>query len=100
MGFAFRGAPESSTAEAASQKIPVVGHVEPEVGVIRAAAAGQQLEHLDAFLEAALADSAPMKTSLTQGRIFNMRNWPSLDFIELRKIDQLAGVVARSGVYI
>lgn len=91
---------ESIIHEAAQQRIPVVGHVEPDVGVMRAAAAGQQLEHLDSFLEAALADSAPMKTSLTQGRIFTMRNWPSLDFIDARKVDQLAGAVARSGVYI
>jgi imidazolonepropionase-like amidohydrolase len=91
---------ESIISEAAQQKIPVVGHVEPDVGVVRAAAAGQQLEHLDSFLEAALADSSPMKTSLTQGRVFNMRNWPSLDFIDAGKIDHLAGVVARSGVYV
>jgi hypothetical protein len=91
---------ESIIDEAARKRIPVVGHVEPDVGVVRAAAAKQQLEHLDSFLEAALADSAPMKPSLTQGRIFNMRNWPSLDFIDSRKIDQLAGAVARSGVYV
>ena len=91
---------ESIISEAAQQKIPVVGHVEPDVGVVRAAAVGQQLEHLDSFLEAVLADSAPVKTSLTQGRVFNMRNWPSVDYIDSRKIDQLAGVVARSGVYI
>ena len=91
---------ESIIHEAAQQGIPVVGHVEPDVGVMRAAAAGQQLEHLDSFLEAALADSAPMKTSLTQARIFNMRNWPSLDYIDSRKVDQIAGAVARSGVYI
>ena len=91
---------ESIISEAAQQDIAVVGHVEPDVGVERAAAARQQLEHLDSFLEAALADSAPMKTSLTQGRIFNMRNWPSLDYIDSRKIDRLAGVVARSGVYV
>ena len=91
---------ESIISEAAKENIRVVGHIEPEVGVTRAAAAGQQLEHLDAFLEAALADSAPMKVSLTQGRVFSMRNWPSLDYIDPRKIDQLAGVVARSGVYV
>jgi imidazolonepropionase-like amidohydrolase len=89
---------ESIIDEAARENIPVVGHVEPDVGVARAAAAGQQLEHLDAFLEAALADAAPMKVSLTQGRVFNMRNWPSLDYIDSRKIDQIAGEVARSGV--
>jgi imidazolonepropionase-like amidohydrolase len=91
---------EAIVSEAASEKIPVVGHVEPEVGVLRATATGQQLEHLDAFLEGALADSAPMKTSLTQARIFNMRNWPSLDHIDSRKVDQLAGAVARAGVYV
>lgn len=91
---------ESIVREAARETIPVVGHVEPEVGVLRATAMGQQLEHLDAFLEGALADSAPMKSSLTQGRVFNMRNWPSLDFIDTGKIDQLAGAVARSGVYV
>ena len=91
---------ESIISEAARERIPVVGHVEPEVGVARAAAAGQQLEHLDSFLEAALADSAPMPTSLTQGRVFRMQNWPSLDYIDSRKIDQIAGVVARAGVFV
>jgi cytosine/adenosine deaminase-related metal-dependent hydrolase len=91
---------ESIISEAASESIPVVGHVEPEVGVTRAAAAGQQLEHLDSFLEAALSDSAPMTASLTQGRVFRMQNWPSLDFIDAKKVDALAGVVARSGVYV
>lgn len=91
---------EAIVDEAKRENIPVVGHVEPDVGVARAAAAGQQLEHLDSFLEAALADSAPMTASLTQGRVFSMRNWPSLDFIDSRKIDRLAGVVARSGVYV
>ena len=41
-----------------------------------------------------------MKVSLTQGRVFSVRNWPSVDYIDPRKIDQLAGVVARSGVYV
>jgi hypothetical protein len=91
---------ESIVDEAAKQGIRVVGHVEPDVGVMRAAATGQQLEHLDAFLEGALADTAPMKMSLTQGRVFSMRNWPSLDYIDARKVNQLAGAVAKAGVYI
>jgi imidazolonepropionase-like amidohydrolase len=91
---------EAITDEAKRQGIAVVGHVEPEVGVLRAAAMGQQLEHLDAFLEGALSDSAPMKESLTQFRIFNMRHWPSLDHIDPGKVDKLAGAVARSGVYV
>jgi hypothetical protein len=29
-----------------------------------------------------------------------MRNWPSLDYIDSRKVNQLAGAVAKAGVYI
>ena len=42
---------ESVVAEAARNGIRVVGHVDPRVGVARALAAGQQVEHLDNYLE-------------------------------------------------
>ena len=37
--------------EAERRRIPVVGHVDPDVGVARALRAGQQIEHLDNYLE-------------------------------------------------
>jgi imidazolonepropionase-like amidohydrolase len=86
--------------EARRVRIKVAGHVEPAVGVARALETGQQLEHLDAYLEAVLADSAPSKASLTQGGVFAMRNWPSLDYIDNRKVDSIAGATARAGAYI
>ena len=86
--------------EARRRKLPVVGHVEPELGVRRAIAAGQQLEHLDAFLEGALADSAPMRVSLTQFGVYQPKNWPSLDYLDDGKLAELIRLAARSGVWI
>jgi imidazolonepropionase-like amidohydrolase/glyoxylase-like metal-dependent hydrolase (beta-lactamase superfamily II) len=82
--------------EAAKRRIRVVGHIDPAVGVARTLETGQQIEHLDSYFEAALADSAPMKISVTQGYVFNPSNWKSLDYIDDRKLDQLAGATARA----
>jgi imidazolonepropionase-like amidohydrolase len=82
--------------EAARRGIRVVGHVEPEVGVARALEAGQQIEHLDSYFEAVLADSAPMRASLTQQGVFRLQNWASLDHVDDRKIAAIAGATARA----
>jgi imidazolonepropionase-like amidohydrolase len=86
--------------EAAKKRIPVVGHVDPQVGVARALETDQQLEHLDSYLEAVLADSAPSRTSLTQQFVFNTRNWASMDFVDDRKIAQIAGATGRKRTWI
>ena len=85
---------------AKARGIRVVGHVDPAVGVRRALEAGEQIEHLDSYLEAVLADSAPMRESLTQMNVYRNQNWASLDFIDDRKIDQIAGATARAGVFV
>jgi imidazolonepropionase-like amidohydrolase len=85
--------------EAAQRRLRVVGHVEPEVGVERALKAGQQLEHLDAYFEAVLADDAPMKRSLTQYGVFDTTRWASLDHMDDVKIRAIAGATARAGVF-
>jgi imidazolonepropionase-like amidohydrolase len=90
---------EALVDEATKANIRIVGHVEPALGIPRAIAAGQQLEHLDAYFEAALADSAPMKESVTQFRIYQPKNWESLQHIDLRKLDSLAVLTARSGTW-
>jgi imidazolonepropionase-like amidohydrolase len=85
--------------EARAQGIRVVGHVEPALGVRRAIAAGQQIEHLDAYFEGALADTAPMRTSLTQYGVYTPANWASLDYIDRAKLRALAQETARAGVW-
>jgi imidazolonepropionase-like amidohydrolase len=82
--------------EAARRAIRVVGHVDTAVGVPRALAAGQQIEHLDAYFEAALADSVTDRSSVTQGGVFRLQYWPSLDKVDDRKLAALAGATARA----
>ena len=47
---------DAVVSEAARNGIRVVGHVDPRVGVARALAAGQHIEHLDNYMESVLAD--------------------------------------------
>ena len=86
-------------AEAAVQGIPVVGHVEPTVGLEAAFKAKQQIEHLDAYLETVLADNAPSRNGLTQGGVFRLDNWRSIDHVDERKIQAIAGATARAGIW-
>ena len=85
--------------EARQAGIRVIGHVEQEVGVVRAIEAGQQIEHLDNYFESALADTAPMRESVTQYGVFKPENWRSLDYIDDRKLDALAGLTARNRIW-
>jgi imidazolonepropionase-like amidohydrolase len=86
--------------EAKRQSIRIVGHVEPEVGVRRAIAAGQELEHLDSFFEDALADSAPSRVSVTQFGVYRPENWKSLEYLDDAKLTALARLVASSKTWI
>ena len=84
---------------ARARDIPVVGHVDPQVGVARAIAAGQQIEHLDNYLEAVLADSAPMRESVSNYGVFRPQMWESLDHIDDAKVARIAGQTARAGIW-
>ena len=90
---------DAIVAEAKRQRIPVVGHVDPEVGVARALAARQQIEHLDNYLESVLADSAPIKESVSDRGLFRPKYWESLDYVDDTKIERIAGETARSGTF-
>jgi imidazolonepropionase-like amidohydrolase len=86
--------------EAARRGIPLVGHVDPRVGVARALAARQQIEHLDNYMESALVDSAIGRTSVSDVGAYRRQNWATLDLVDERKVEQLAGATARAGVYV
>jgi imidazolonepropionase-like amidohydrolase len=58
-GFASAEAYDSMAATARRLGIPLVGHVTSEYGLARAMAAGQQIEHLDGWISAALRDGVP-----------------------------------------
>jgi hypothetical protein len=86
--------------EARTRRIRVVGHVDPDVGVPRALETGEQLEHLDSYFEAILADSSPVKESITQFNVYRDSAWRSIDFLDDAKIGRIAGMTARAGAVI
>ncbi len=90
---------DAITAEAKRRGIRVIGHVDPQVGVAHALESGQQIEHLDGYLELVLADSAPSRASVSGGGVFRLESWKSLDHVDERKVDSIAGATARAGIW-
>jgi hypothetical protein len=69
------------------------------VGVARALAAGQHIEHLDNYLESVLADSAPTRESVSDLGVFYPKRWASLDYVDDAKVERIAGATARARVW-
>lgn len=90
---------EAVVDEAARLGIKVIGHVDPQVGLARALAAGQQIEHLAMYLEAALRDGAPMTGSVSDYFVYRAANWESLDWLDDAKLDSLGRATAAAGVW-
>jgi hypothetical protein len=86
-------------AEARRTGIRLVGHVDPRVGARRALEAAQHIEHLDNYLESVLADSAPSRSSVSDRGLFQPKAWESLAWIDPRKVEEMAGLTARSGTW-
>jgi len=83
-------------------KIKVTGHVGPYVKLDKALAAHQQIEHFDEFIETLLPD-----TSINHGRsvsdygIWDRKNaWPTVEYVDESKIDELAQKVKRANIYV
>ena len=85
--------------ESRRRGIRVVGHVDPQVGVARALEAGQQIEHLDGYFEAILADSAAGRLSVSNYGVYQPKNWETLDLVDDAKLAAIAEATARAGVW-
>ena len=90
---------DAIVAASRQRRISVVGHVDPRVGVRRALAAGQHIEHLDNYLESILRDDAPSRRSVSNYDVFKPENWQSLDFMDQGKLREIARLTANSGTY-
>ena len=82
--FITRPVYDAATETAREVGTRIVGHVDTQVGVARALEAGQQIEHLDAYLEAVLKDDSPIKTSVSDIGLFRKENGTSLDYFDER----------------
>lgn len=98
--FVQPGAYDALIDEARRRNIRVTGHVSPEVGVPRALAAGQQIEHLDNYAEQVLHDSAPSRQGLSDRGVYRPAAWLTMDHVDDAKVERIAGATARAGVYV
>src|SRR6185436_18755954 len=82
---------EAIVDEARKENIRVVGHADSRsIGLARALRAGQQIEHLDSYLEALLPETAPIKGSVSDIYLYNPKNWESIDYLDESKIPEIA----------
>ena len=82
--------------------IKVTGHVGPYVKLDKALAAHQQIEHFDEFIETLLPD-----TSINHGRSVSdygiwdrKKAWPTVEYVDESRIDELAQKVKRTNIYV
>jgi imidazolonepropionase-like amidohydrolase len=87
---------------ASELNIKVTGHVGPYVQLDKALAAHQQIEHFDEFIETLLPD-----TSINHGRSVSdygiwdrKKAWPTVEFVDESKIEELARKVKRANIYV
>lgn len=91
---------EAIADEARLHKILVVGHADSRsVGLQRALKAGQQIEHLDSYLEALLPEDALSKGSVSDIYIYRPESWASLDHIDENKIAEVARATVKSNPF-
>ena len=82
-------------AEAAAEAgIPLVGHVTPDYGLHRAIRAGQQIEHLDGYLAAAIPQGAGL--AVPPGQVYF---GPELDRMDEGVMPDLARLTAEAGIW-
>jgi imidazolonepropionase-like amidohydrolase len=91
---------EAIVDEARKENIRVIGHADSRfVGLARALRAGQQIEHLDAYLEALLPESAPVRGSVSDIYLYNPKNWESIDYLDESRIPELAKATVQANPF-
>jgi imidazolonepropionase-like amidohydrolase len=91
---------EAIVDEARQQKIGVVGHADSRsIGLSRALRAGQQIEHLDSYLEALLPDNMLAQGSVSDVYIYRPKSWESLDVLDESRIPDIARATVKSNPF-
>jgi imidazolonepropionase-like amidohydrolase len=90
---------DAVTEAAKAADIRVVGHVDPRIGVRKALEAGQQIEHLDCYMENVLGGDSTGKPSVSDYGVWRKPNWATLDDIDDQKVSELAHATGAIGGY-
>ena len=86
---------------ARKNNIRVVGHVGPQVPLSTALAAGQQIEHMDEFIDRLLPDTSYNHgQSVSDMNIWRKEAWATVPFLDVKKIPVLARSVKGAGIYV
>lgn len=85
--------------EARKQGIRVFGHIGAEVPLRAAMEVGQQLEHLDGWLEMLLPEDAPVRQSVSGYGVWRPEFWESVDRLDASRIEPLAREAVAAGMW-
>lgn len=86
---------------AKQEKIKVTGHVGPLVKLPRALETGQQIEHMDEFIDMLLPDTSYNHgQSVSDMNIWRKEAWATVPFLDETKIPALAKLVKDAGIYV
>jgi hypothetical protein len=81
--------------------IKVVGHVGPEVKLPAALAAGEQIEHMDEFIDMLLPDTSYNHgQSVSDMNIWRKNAWATVPYLDESKIPLLVKAVKDAGIYV
>ncbi len=67
--------------------VPMIGHVPATVGLPRALEVGQQITHLDGYLEA-LMGAERLTEGLSGTGVWNLGNWAALDRVDEKRVEE------------
>lgn len=84
---------DAIVAAAQETGIPLMGHVDPQVGLEHALAAGQQIEHMDGYLEALVPPDVGLGKELGPP-------WKTLSHIDEARIPKVATASAAAGAWV
>ena len=86
---------------AKEEGIRVVGHVGPQVKLPAALATGQQIEHMDEFIDMLLPDTSYNHgQSVSDMNIWRKEAWATVPHLDENKIPALAKSVKEAGIYV
>ncbi|WP_373331194.1 amidohydrolase family protein [Salmonirosea aquatica] len=81
--------------------IKVVGHVGPKVKLPVALAAGEQIDHMDEFIDTLLPDTSYNHgESVSDMNLWRMNAWNTVPYLDESKIPALSQMVKKSGIYV
>lgn len=92
---AFKGVIDAAT----QVEIPVVGHVSRKIKIRKALEEGQQIEHLDQYLDGILRDDAPTDEGLSAFGIFQKDVWKSVDYVDSSKLEEIIDLTVTNNVW-